>query len=94
MKFAIIESYLKGLPELPGTVEGLTKKVNELTVEMRFPPLADNEMKRLVKQFCRLAEGNGQQQDDELSGQKSKTSNKGRRGTKSDEMKDESSENF
>lgn len=85
--FAIIESYLKGLRELPGTVEGLTKKVNELTAEMRFPPLADNEMRRLVKQFCRQAE-------DELSGSRTKTSNKGRRGTKSDEMKDESAEIF
>lgn len=87
MKFAIIESYLKGLPELPGTVEGLTKKVNELTVEMRFPPLADNEMKRLVKQFCRQAE-------DEPSGSRMKTSNKVRREAKRDRMNNESSENF
>lgn len=86
MKFAIIESYLKGMPEPPGTVEGLTKRVNELTAEMRFPPLLDNEMERLVKQFCRQA--------DEAEGPKDKTSNKGRRGTKRNEMRDESSEDF
>lgn len=87
MKFAIIESYLKGLPELPETVEGLTKKVNELTAEMRFPPLADNEMRRLVKQFCRQAE-------DEPSRSRMKTSNKGRRETKRDRINNESSKNF
>ncbi|MFR5734248.1 MAG: hypothetical protein ACLUER_00565 [Odoribacter splanchnicus] len=87
MKFAIIESYLKGMPEPPQTVEGLTKKVNELTAEMRFPPLSGNEMKQLVKRFCRQAE-------DEQSVSGTKASNKGRRSTKDDEMKNESSENF
>lgn len=87
MKFAIIESYLKEVLGPPITVEDLTKKVNELTAEMRFHSLSANEMERLVKQFCRQAE-------DEPSGSRMKTSNKGRRGTKSDEMKDESAENF
>lgn len=87
MKFAIIESYLKGLTELPGTVEGLTKKVNELTAEMRFRALSGNEMERLVKQFCRQAE-------DEPSGSRTKTSNKGRKEAKRDRMNNESSENF
>lgn len=87
MKFAIIESYLKEVLGPPITVEDLTKKVNELTAEMRFHSLSANEMERLVKQFCRQAE-------DEPSGLRTKTSNKGRRGTKSDEMKDESAENF
>lgn len=94
MKFAIIESYLKEVLGPPVTVEDLTKKVNELTAEMRFHSLSANELERLVKQFCRLVERSGQQQDKELPGQKSKTLNKGRRGTKKDEMKDESSENF
>ncbi len=87
MKFAIIESYLKGMPEPPETVEGLTKKVNELTAEMRFPPLSGNEMKQLADRFCRQAE-------DGSSNSGTKASNKGRRRTKGDEMKNESSENF
>lgn len=87
MRFAIIESYLKGMPEPPETVEGLAKKVNELTAGMRFPPFSGNEMKQLVKRFCR-------QTEDDQSGSETKASNKGHRKTKDDEMKNESSENF
>lgn len=80
MRFAIIEGYLKGMPEPPETVEGLTKKVNELTAGMRFPPLSDNEMKRLEKEFCRRVEGD--------------VSNKRHSGAKKAKMSSKSSEDF
>lgn len=86
MRFAIIESCLKGMPEPPQTVEGLMKKVNELTAGMRFPPLSYDEMSRLADRFCRQAR--------EREGMNGRTSNKGRRRTKDDEMKNESSEDF
>ncbi len=86
MRFAIIESCLKGMPELPETVEGLAKKVNELTAGMRFPPLSDDEMKRLAERFC--------QEFEKSEDRNEKIANKGRRGRKRDGMKCDSSESF
>lgn len=82
MKFAIIESYLKGLEKLPQTVEGFTKKVNDLTAEMRLPPLSGDEMEHLAvsiwgQRTGELPQANGSEKTPE-----GKTANRATRRTK------------
>lgn len=82
MKIAIIESYLMGLENPPGTVEGLTKKVNDLTAELRFPPLSGDEINRLAARFCPLPAGQETPFSDNGERQEKGNANRARRSAK------------
>lgn len=82
MKYAIIESFLKGMENPPETVEGLMKKINDLTAGMRFSPLPDNEISRLAARFCPPEAGHTPPAGSNSTGVNLPAPNKARRASK------------